>query len=141
MHKIKVASWRDDRNGPMKVVSGPIGREKIHYEAPPAERLADEMKRFFCWWEDSREEMDGILRAGMAHLWFVVVHPFEDGNEIVARALTEMALAQDENLSTRYYSLSSQIMAERMDYYRILESTTKGVRDITDWMNDFSFRL
>ena len=137
MHKIKVASWRDDRNGPMKVVSGPIGREIIHYQAPPAERLADEMDRFFCWWEDSREEMDGILRGGMAHLWFVAVHPFEDGNGRVARALTEMALAQDENLSTRYYSLSSQIMTEREDYYRILERTNKGEGDITDWMKWF----
>jgi Fic family protein len=81
------------------------------------------MNRFFCWWEDSREELDGILRGGIAHLWFVAVHPFEDGNGRVARALTEMALAQDENLSTRYYSLSSQIMAEREDYYRILERT------------------
>jgi Fic family protein len=137
MHKIKVASWRDDRNGPMKVVSGPIGREIIHYQAPPAERLADEMDRFFCWWEDSREEMDGILRGGMAHLWFVAVHPFEDGNGRVARALTEMALAQDENLSTRYYSLSSQIMTEIEDYYRILERTNKGEGDITDWMKWF----
>jgi len=137
MHKIKVASWRDDRNGPMRVVSGPIGREKIHYQAPSAERLADEMNRFFCWWEDSRQEMDGILRGGMAHLWFVAVHPFEDGNGRVARALTEMALAQDENLSTRYYSLSSQIMAEREDYYRVLERTNKGEGDLTDWMKWF----
>ena len=137
IHKIKVASWRDDFNGPMKVVSGPIGREIIHYEAPPAKRLADEMNRFFCWWEDSREEMDGILRAGMAHLWFVAVHPFEDGNGRIARALTEMVLAQDENLPTRYYSLSSQIMAERENYYRILESTNNGNGDITDWMKWF----
>ena len=137
MHKVKVASWRDDRNGPMRVVSGPIGREKIHYEAPPVEGLEKEMDRFFCWWEKSRKEMDGFLRAGMAHLWFVVVHPFEDGNGRVARALTEMALAQDENLSTRYYSLSSQIMAESDDYYRILERTTKGEGDITDWVEWF----
>ncbi len=137
MHKIKVASWRDDRNGPMKVVSGPIGREQTHYEAPPAERLANEMNRFFCWWEESRKEMDGLLRAGMAHLWFVAVHPFEDGNGRVARALTEMALAQDENLSTRYYSLSSQVMAEREDYYKILDRTNKGEGDITDWMKWF----
>ncbi len=137
MHKIKVASWRDDLSGPMRVVSGPVGREKVQYEAPSAELLADEMNRFFCWWEDSREEMDGILRSGMAHLWFVAVHSFEDGNGIVARALTEMALAQDENLSTRYYSLSSQIMAEREDYYRILERTNKVEGDITDWMKWF----
>jgi Fic family protein len=137
MHKIKVASWRDDHNGPMKVVSGPVGREKIHYEAPPAERLANEMNRFLCWWEESRKEMDGLLRASMGHLWFVVLHPFEDGNGRIARALTEMGLAQDENLSTRYYSLSSQIMAEREGYYRILERTNKGQGDITDWMKWF----
>ena len=137
LHKIQVASWRDDRNGPMRVVSGPIGREIIHYQAPAAKRLADEMNRFFCWWEESRKEMDGLLRASLSHLWFVVVHPFEDGNGRVARALTEMALTQDENLSTRYYSLSSQIMAEREDYYRILERTNKGEGDITDWMKWF----
>lgn len=137
MHKIKIASWRDDRSGPMRVVSGPVGRENVHYEAPPAELLADEMNRFFCWWEDSRGEMDGILRSGMAHLWFVAVHPFEDGNGRVARVLSEMALAQDENLSTRYYSLSSQIMAERENYYGILERTFKAEGDITDWMKWF----
>ena len=137
LHKIQVASWRDDRSGPMNVVSGPIGREKIHYEAPPAERLVNEMNRFFCWWEESRKEMDGLLRAGMAHLWFVAVHPFEDGNGRIARALTEMALAQDENLSIRYYSLSSQIMAEREGYYGILERTNNADGDITDWMKWF----
>ena len=137
IHKISVASWRDDRNGPMRVVSGPIGREKIHYQAPPATRLAAETNRFFCWWDDSRVELDGLLRAGIAHLWFVTVHPFEDGNGRVARALTEMALAQDENLSTRYYSLSSQIMAERDDYFGILDRTNKGKGDITEWMRWF----
>ena len=137
LHKIQVASWRDDRNGPMNVVSGPVGREKIHYEAPPAERLLNEMNHFFCWWEESRKEMDGFIRAGMAHLWFVAVHPFEDGNGRIARALTEMALAQDENLSTRYYSLSAQIMAEREDYYRILECTNNGDGNITDWIKWF----
>jgi Fic family protein len=137
LHKIRVASWRDDCKGPMKVVSGPIGHEKIHYEALPAERLVNEMSRFFCWWEESRKEMDGILRAGMGHLWFVAVHPFEDGNGRIARALTEMALAQDENMFPRYYSLSSQIMAEREDYYRILERTNNGDGDITDWIKWF----
>jgi len=137
MHKIRVAGWRDDRNGLMKVVSGPIGHEKIHYEAPPAECLANEMSRFFSWWDESQKEVDGLLLAGMAHLWFVAVHPFEDGNGRIARALTEMALARDENLSIRYYSLSSQIMAEREDYYRILEYTNKGDGDITDWMKWF----
>ncbi|MHC4792130.1 MAG: Fic family protein [Planctomycetota bacterium] len=137
LHKIRVASWRDDRDGPMRVVSGPIGHEKIHYEAPPAKRLENEMNRFFRWWWESRKEMDGLLRASVGHLWFVAVHPFEDGNGRIARALTEMALAQDENLSTRYYSLSSQIMAEREDYYKILEHTNNGDGNITDWMKWF----
>jgi len=134
LSKIRVANWRDDADGKMKVVSGPIGREKIHYEAPPAERLENEMQHFLHWWEESRHKMDGILRAGMGHLWFVAVHPFADGNGRIARTLTETALAQDENLATRYYSLSSQIMAHREDYYRILEHTTTGDGDITDWL-------
>ena len=137
LQKIRVASWRDDRNGPLKVVSGPIGRQRIHYEAPPAAHLANEMGRFFTWWAESRKEMDGLLRVGLGHLWFVAVHPFEDGNGRVARALTEMALAQDENLSTRYYSLSSQIMAEREDYYEILDRTNRGDGDITAWIKWF----
>jgi len=137
LNKIRVASWRDDRNGPMRVLSGPIGREKIHYEALPAERLENEMNNFFRWWGESRKEMDGLLRASVGHLWFVAAHPFEDGNGRIARALTEMALAQDENLSTRYYSLSSQIMAEREAYYRVLEHTNKGDGDITNWIKWF----
>ncbi len=137
LHKIRVAGWRDDRQGPMRVVSGPIGREKIHYEAPPADQLEGEMKRFFRWWEKNRNDMDGILRAGMAHLWFVAVHPFEDGNGRIARTLTDMTLAQDENLSTRFYSLSSQIMAERDDYYEVLERTNREAGDITEWLKWF----
>jgi Fic family protein len=137
LHKIRVAGWRNDREGPMRVVSGPLGREKIHYEAMPAEKLEVEMKRFFGWWERSRTEMDGILRAGVAHQWFVAVHPFEDGNGRIARTLTDMALAQDENLSTRFYSLSSQIMTERDEYYRVLERTNKGDGDITAWLKWF----
>ena len=137
LHKIRFAGWRDDRQGPMRVVSGPIGREKVHYEAPPADQLEGEMKRFFRWWEKSRNDMDGILRAGMAHLWFVAVHPFEDGNGRIARTLTDMALAQDENLSTRFYSLSSQIMAERDDYYEVLERTNREAGDITEWLKWF----
>ena len=137
LHKIRVASWRNDRDGPMRVVSGPIGRETIHYEALPAKRLENEMNCFFRWWGESLKEMDGLLRAGVAHLWFVAVHPFEDGNGRVARALTEMALAQDENLSTRYYSLSSQIMAEREEYYEVLEHTNDGDGNITDWLKWF----
>ena len=134
LHKIRVAAWRDDRNGPMRVVSGPIGREKIHYQAIPAERLDDEMDRFMRWWRESQQEVDGLLRAGAAHLWFVAVHPFDDGNGRIARSLTEMALAQDETLATRYYSISSRIMAERESYYAILDRTNKGDGDITEWM-------
>ena len=134
LHKIRVAGWRDDREGPMRVVSGPISREKIHYEAPAADRLEGEMKRFLRWWEKGRNDMDGILGAGVAHLWFVAVHPFEDGNGRIARTLTDMTLAQDENLSTRFYSLSSQIMAERDEYYEALERTNKGAGEITEWL-------
>jgi Fic family protein len=134
LHKIRVAAWRDDRNGPMRVVSGPIGREKIHYQAIPAERLDDEMDRFMRWWRESQQEVDGLLRAGAAHLWFVALHPFDDGNGRIARSLTEMALAQDETMATRYYSISSRIMAERESYYAILDRTNKGDGDITEWM-------
>jgi Fic family protein len=115
LHQIRVAAWRDD-------------------QALPAERLDDEMDGFLRWWEESRQKVDGLLRAGVAHLWFVAVHPFEDGNGRISRSLTEMALAQDENLATRYYSLSSQIMAERESYYAILERTNTGDGDITRWM-------
>jgi Fic family protein len=137
LQKIRVGSWRDDRDGPKRVVSGPNGREKIHYEAVPAERLDTEMARFLHWWQESRQEMDGLLRSALAHLWFVAIHPFEDGNGRIARTLTEMALAQDETLATRYYSLSSQIMAEREAYYGVLDRTNKGDGDITEWLNWF----
>ena len=137
IHRIQVAAWRDDREGPMQVVSGPMGRKKVHYQAPPADRLENEMKRFFRWWEKGRKEMDGVLRAGVAHLWFVAVHPFDDGNGRIARAITDMALAQDENLATRCYSLSSQIMAERDAYYEVLERINKQDNDITQWLKWF----
>ena len=137
LHEIKIGAWREDREGPMQIVSGPIGREQVHYEAPPADRLESEMESFFHWWGKSPNEIDGILRAGIAHLWFVAVHPFEDGNGRIARALSDMALAQDENLSTRFYSMASQIMAERDEYYEVLEHTTKGNVDITEWLQWF----
>ena len=134
LHKIRVASWRDDRDGPMRIVSGPIGREKVHYEALPSESLDREMKFYLDWWEESRRDLDGLLRAAVSHLWFVAIHPFEDGNGRIARTLTEMALAQDEALDTRFYSLSSQIMADRESYYSVLERTNKGNSDITEWI-------
>ena len=132
LSKVRVGKWRDKR--PMQVISGPIGREKIHFQAPPSDRLDSEIKGFITWWQNRSKNIDGLLRAGIAHLYFVTIHPFEDGNGRIARALTDMALAQDENLANRYYSLSSAIMAERKSYYDILEKTQKGTLEITDWL-------
>ena len=132
LHKIRVGQWRGPE--PMRVVSGKIGREIIHYEAVPYERVDAEIKLFLQWWKDSQKGMDGIIRAAVAHYWFVAVHPFEDGNGRIARALTDMALAQDDRQVQRYYSLSSQINAERESYYSILEQTSKGDVDITAWL-------
>lgn len=129
--KIRVGKWRGDE--PMRVVSGPVGRERVHYEAPPGKKVEQEMRRFLSWWNLGSQSEDGLLRAGVAHFYFVTIHPFEDGNGRVARALTDMALAQDEKLGTRYYSLSSQIMEEREAYYRVLEKCSVG-NDITDWL-------
>jgi Fic family protein len=137
LHPIRVGAWRDDRSGPMQIVSGPVGRETVHYEAPPAHRLAGEMSRFIQWWEKSRSAMDGLLRAAIGHLRFVAIHPFEEGNGRIARSLTEMALAQDEDHPIRYYSLSAQIMAEREAYYRILARTNRGDGDLTGWIQWF----
>ena len=134
-HKIKVGQWRGKE--PKRVVSGPAGREKIHFEAPPGEAVTKEMRLFFSWWNSGSQKMDGLLRAGLAHFYFVTIHPFEDGNGRIARALTDMALAQDEKLGVRYYSLSSQIMEEREEYYRILEKSSKANRNITDWLSWF----
>jgi Fic family protein len=136
LHRIRVGDWRG-KDAPMQVVSGPVGREKVHYEAPPDERVQAEIERFLGWWRDPLVEMDGLVRAGVAHFWFVTVHPFEDGNGRLARALTDMALAQDEKLPARFYSLSSQIMAEREAYYAVLEQTQKGNGDITAWLDWF----
>jgi Fic family protein len=134
LHKIRVGAWRTE---PMRVLSGPVGREKVHYEAPPAAGLASEMTRFLDWWGKAARFPDGLLRAGLAHFYFVTLHPFEDGNGRLARALTDMALSQDEKQAKRYYSLSAQIMAEREDYYDILEETQKGDLDVTAWLEWF----
>jgi Fic family protein len=119
---------------PMQVVSGPIGRERVHYEAPPGQRVEQEMRQFLAWWNASATREDGLLRSGLAHLLFVTIHPFEDGNGRIARALADMALAQDERQSTRYYSPSSQIMDERNAYYGALEACQKGDGDATSWL-------
>ncbi len=133
MHKIKVGSWRDGEE-PMRVLSGPIGREKVHFEAPPSGRLDAEMQRFLSWWDDSKGAVEGIIRAAIAHVWFVTIHPFDDGNGRIARALTDMAMAQDDKQRVRYYALSAQIMSEREEYYSILEKTQKGSSDVTGWL-------
>lgn len=135
LNKIRVGKWRGKE--PMRVVSGPVGRETVHFEAPPAERIDSEIGLFLKWWSESRGEAEGVLRAAIAHFWFVTIHPFEDGNGRLARALTDMALAQDDKLPFRYYSLSAQIMAERDGYYSALERCQKGEGDITKWLSWF----
>lgn len=136
MRKVMVGSWRDDRDGPMQVVSGAVGREKVHYEAPPAARLPDEMARFLNWFEQPGD-IDPLLKAGLAHLWFVTIHPFDDGNGRIARAITDMALSRSESSRRRFYSMSSQVRRERKDYYATLESTQKGGVDVTPWQTWF----
>lgn len=132
MSKINVAAWRDDATGPMQVVSGPIGRERIHYEAPVAERLDGEMDKFLAWFEIAQP--DPVLKAGAAHLWFVTIHPFDDGNGRIARAIADLALARAEGTAQRFYSMSAQIRNERNAYYDMLETTQKGELDITPWL-------
>ena len=136
MNRIRTGGWRDDRTGPMQVVSGAIGREKVHFEAPASDRIASEMKAFLKWFEGS-DPIDPVLKAGLAHLWFVTIHPFDDGNGRIARAITDMALARSENSSQRFYSMSAQIRQERTAYYGILEETQKGKSDVTKWMEWF----
>ena len=132
MRPIRVGRWRNDADGPMQVVSGPVGRRHVHYAAPPAARLADEMSAFLGWFEGAHA-MDPVLAAGVAHLWFVTVHPFEDGNGRIARAIADMALARSEMSPERFYSMSAQIGLERGAYYDILEATQKGGLDINPW--------
>jgi Fic family protein len=136
MRKIIVGKWRDDRTGPMQVVSGPVGREKVHYEAPPAERLPGEMAKFLSWLENP-DDIDPLLTAGLAHLWFVTIHPFDDGNGRVARAIADMVLSRSESNRRRFYSMSAQIRREREDYYATLESAQKGDVDVTQWQSWF----
>ena len=134
--KIRVGAWRDDSTGPMEVVSGPIGKERVHFQSPPATRLDGEMQAFLDWFNASAG-IDPVLKAGLAHLRFVTIHPFDDGNGRIARAIADMALARSENSPQRFYSMSAQIRQERGAYYRILEETQKGTLDITPWMDWF----
>lgn len=131
LKKIRTGKLRG--NEPMQVVSGPIGKEKVHFEAPPKEQADRELKYFIKWWNNNTGTMDGILRAATAHLRFITIHPYEDGNGRIARALTDMALAQDEKLKVRFYSISSQIMRTREDYYNIIENVQNCQIDTTMW--------
>jgi Fic family protein len=136
MSKIKVGAWRDDKTGPMQVISGAIGKQRVHYEAPVARRLRVEMKGFLDWFNKA-DSSDLVLKAGIAHLWFVTIHPFDDGNGRIARAIADMVLARSEQSAQRFYSMSAQIRHERKAYYAILEATQKGNLDITDWLGWF----
>lgn len=136
MHKITVGDWRTIDAGPMQVVSGPIGKEKVHFVAPGAERLEKEMDTFLAWFAGG-DDVDPVIRAGIAHLWFVTIHPFEDGNGRIARAIGDMALVRADGTQDRFYSLSSQIEAERKHYYNQLEQQQRATPDITDWLSWF----
>ena len=136
MSHIIVGNWRDDNSGPMRVVSGAIGKEKVHYEAPPAKRIQVEIKAFLKWFSNPRN-IDPLIASGLAHLWFVTIHPFEDGNGRIARAIADMTLAQTENSDQRFYSMSAQIRRDRSNYYTMLERTQKGDLDVTNWMEWF----
>lgn len=130
---IRLGEWRSDTDGPMQVVSGAISRRRVHFEAPPAQRLAAEISDFLLWFEND-EECDPLVKAGLAHLWFVTIHPFDDGNGRIARAIGDMALARADQSEQRFYSLSAQIQKERKDYYALLEKTQKGDLDATEWL-------
>ena len=140
MVKIAVGAWRNDRSGPMQVVSGPIGHERVHYQAPDASRLKKEMKDFLDWY-NNEQRIDLVLKAALAHLWFVTIHPFDDGNGRIARAIADQALARSEKCAQRFYSMSAQIRKERNQYYDMLEATQKGDLDITEWLLWFLGRL
>lgn len=131
--KFRVGAWRDDSHGPMQVVSGPIGHPRVHFAAPAAARLEAEMGRFLKWFENNEQE-DPLLKAAIAHLWFVTIHPFEDGNGRIGRAIAEMCLARSDDSAQRFYSMSSQILEERKNYYEVLERTQSGSLNITEWL-------
>lgn len=136
MSKIATGQWRDDSDGPMQVVSGPLGRRKVHFEAPPADTLRIEMAKFLTWANGDTGEPT-LVKAGLAHLWFVTVHPFDDGNGRIARAIGDLFLARADGSPQRFYSLSSQIQRERKDYYAVLERSQKGTLEVTDWLSWF----
>jgi len=137
MYKIIVGNWRDDSTGPMQMVSGALGKEKVHFQAPEAKKVPHEMERFISWFNDD-SDLDLVIKAAIAHLWFVTIHPFEDGNGRIARALADMLLTRSDGVPGRFYSMSTQIRNELKEYYRILESTQRGLLDITPWLLWFS---
>ncbi|RIY41179.1 Fic family protein [Neopusillimonas maritima] len=137
MSPIRVARWRDDTTGPMQVVSGAISREKVHFEAPPAERLDAEVTRFLSWVNERRPKEPALVRAGLGHLWFVTLHPFDDGNGRIARAIGDLLLTRADGSPQRFYSLSAQIQRERKEYYDNLERTQKGDTEVTAWLQWF----
>ncbi len=136
LSKILVGTWRDDALGPMQVVSGPVSRQRVHFQAPPTPFLQPEMAQFLLWFNDDQKD-DPIIKAGLAHLWFVTLHPFDDGNGRIARAIGDMALARADGSSQRFYSLSAQIGRDRKNYYDLLEKTQKGRLDVTQWLSWF----
>ena len=134
--KINIGNWRTDFTGPMQVVSGPMGKERVHFQAPDAAILSKEMKVFFHW-INHENKLDPVIKAAVAHLWFVTLHPFDDGNGRIARAITDLLLARSDGTSQRFYSMSAQIRLERKGYYDILENTQNGNLDITKWLHWF----
>ena len=136
MSRIAVGQWRPAEAGPMQVVSGPIGKERVHFQAPAAERLNAEMNRFLAWFNEPAA-IDPVLKAGLAHFWFVTIHPFEDGNGRIARAIADLTLARADGIKERFYSMSAQIEAERKTYYSELEQTQRGELDVTAWLGWF----
>jgi Fic family protein len=140
MYTIQAGSWRNDANGPMQVISGTYGKQKVHFQAPDAKNIPDQMSRFIKWF-NSDNSLDDVFKAGIAHLWFITLHPFDDGNGRIARAITDMQLTRADSVPQRFYSMSSQIQKERKGYYDVLEATQKGDLDITVWLEWFLNRL
>ncbi len=140
MYKITVGEWRNDEHGPMQVVSGPMGREKVHYIAPEATRLEVEMNRFIQWF-NTENNLEPVIKSGIAHLWFVSIHPFDDGNGRIARAIADSQLARADRTNQRFYSMSAQIMKSKKGYYAVLESTQKGSLDVSQWLVWYFERL
>ena len=140
MHKITVGYWRNDAQGPVQIVSGPMGREKVHYTAPEAERLESEMNRFIQWF-NTDNSMEPVIKSAIAHLWFVSIHPFDDGNGRIARAIADCQLARADRTKQRFYSMSAQIMKSKKEYYNILESTQKGSLNVSQWLVWYLERL